>query len=112
MSGSFSMMNPSFAEELSKDKRFGGGEFRVFYFLIGRMDLNGSVQMSQGDIGKEISMKQSAVCRAMKVWVESGVIRAAGKRGQTATYTFNPYFVFRGKPSNVAQIQQKWDADR
>jgi hypothetical protein len=29
--------------------------------------------MSQGDIGKEINMKQSAVCRAMKVWVESGV---------------------------------------
>jgi hypothetical protein len=51
MSNTFSMVNPSFAEELSKDKRFGGGEFRVFHFLIGRMDLNGSVQMSQGDIG-------------------------------------------------------------
>jgi hypothetical protein len=40
-----------------------------------------------------------------------GVIRADGKRGQTATYTFNPYYVSRGKASSVVKMQKEWDKD-
>jgi DNA-binding transcriptional ArsR family regulator len=108
----FSMLYQLASEEIAKDKNMGGPACRVLFFLLGRMDYEGSVQMSQGDIGKIIGMQQSSVARAIKVLIEAGVIRVEGKPGQTATYTLNPHYGSRGKASNVIQMQRAWDGDR
>jgi DNA-binding transcriptional ArsR family regulator len=108
----FSMLYQLASEEIAKDKNMGGPACRVLFFLLGRMDYEGSVQMSQGDIGKIIGMQQSSVARAIKVLIEAGVIRVEGKPGQTATYTLNPNYGSRGKASNVVQMQRAWDGDR
>jgi hypothetical protein len=97
------------SEDLAKDKRIGGAEYRVLHFLLARMDYEGSVQISQRDIGEVIDMKQPSIARAIKVLMEVGVIRSEGKPGQTATYTLNPYYGSRGKASNVIQMQKSWD---
>lgn len=97
------------SEDLAKDKRIGGAEYRVLHFLLARMGYEGSVQISQRDIGEVIDMKQPSIARAMKVLMEVGVIRSEGKPGQTATYVLNPYYGSRGKASNVIQMQRAWD---
>jgi hypothetical protein len=107
----FSMLYQAAAEDLAKNKTMGGPACRVLLFFLARMNYEGRVQMSQGDIGKIIDMKQSSVARAVKALTEVGVIRAEGKRGQTATYTFNPYYVSRGKASSVVKMQKEWDKD-
>jgi hypothetical protein len=112
MSNSFCMVNPSFLVELAKDRRFGGAEFRVLHTLFGLIGAEGSVQISQADIGQMIGMKQQSVFVAMKTLIEAGVLRSQGKPGQTATYTLNPYYVKFDKASNVVQIQRKWDGDQ
>jgi predicted transcriptional regulator len=94
---------------LAYPKRIGGAEYRVLHFLLARMDYEGSVQISQRDIGEVIDMKQPSIARAIKVLMEVGVIRSEGKPGQTATYTLNPYYGSRGKASNVIQMQKSWD---
>ena len=96
-------------EELAKDKRIGGAEYRVLHFLLARMNYDEAVQISQSDIGNILDMKQPCVARALKVLKEAGIIRSEGKPGQTATYTLNPYYGSRGKASNVIQMQKKWD---
>jgi hypothetical protein len=110
MSNSFCMVNPSFLAELAKDRRFGGAEFRVLYTLLGLIGAEGSVQISQADIGQMIGMKQQSVFVAMKTLIEAGVLRSQGKPGQTAIYTLNPYYVKSGKARNMVQIQRKWDS--
>jgi DNA-binding MarR family transcriptional regulator len=110
MSNSFCMVAPSFFAELAKDRRFGGAEFRVLHTLLGLIGADGSVQISQADIGKMIGMKQQSVFVAMKTLIEAGVLRSQGKSGQTATYVINPYFISRSKASNVSQMQ-RWDSD-
>jgi hypothetical protein len=97
------------SEDLAKDKRIGGAEYRVLHFLLSRMGYEGSVQISQRDIGEVIDMKQPSIARAMKVLMEVGVLRSEGKPGQTATYVLNPYYGSRGKASNVIQMQRAWD---
>ena len=111
MTSSFCMVNPSFLVELSKDRRFGGAEFRVLYTLFGLIGFEGSVQISQADIGEMIGMKQQSVFVAMKTLIEADVLRSQGKPGQTMTYTPNPYYVKSGKANNVVGIQQKWNGD-
>jgi DNA-binding transcriptional ArsR family regulator len=71
------------------------------------MGYEGSVQISQGDIGEVLDMKQPSVARAIGVLKEAGIIRSEGKPGQTATYTINPHYGSRGKASNVIQMQRK-----
>ncbi len=97
------------SEDLAKDKRIGGAEYRVLHFLLSRMGYEGSVQISQRDIGEVIDMKQPSIARAMKVLMEVGVIRSEGKPGQTATHMLNPYYGSRGKASNVVKMQRAWD---
>jgi hypothetical protein len=95
--------------ELAKDRRIGGAEFRVLHTLFGLMGYEGSVQISQADIGKMIGMKQQSVFTAIKTLIEVDVLRSEGKRGQAATYILNPYYGSRGKASNVVQMQRAWD---
>jgi hypothetical protein len=111
MSNSVCMINPSFFAELAKDRRFGGAEFRVLHTLFGLIGTEGSVQISQADIGQMIGMKQQSVFVAVKTLIEAGIIRSEGKPGQTATYVINPYYGSRGKASNVVQMQRAWDGD-
>jgi hypothetical protein len=99
------------SEDLAKDKRIGGAEYRVLLLLLARMGYEGSVQISQGDIGEVLDMKTSNIGRSIKVLKEAGILRSEGKIGQTATYTINPYYGSRGKASNVIQMQRKWNDD-
>jgi Crp-like helix-turn-helix domain len=112
MSNSVCMINPSFLAELAKDRRFGGAEFRVLYTLLGLIGAEGSVQISQADIGQMIGMKQQSVFVAMKTLTKAGIIRSQGKPGQTATHTLNPYYVKSDNASNMVQMQQKWDGSQ
>jgi hypothetical protein len=95
--------------DLAKDKRVGGAEYRVLHTLFGMMGYEGSVQISQADIGKVIGMKQQGVSKAIKTLIEVDILRSEGKPGQTATYILNPYYGSRGKASNVVQMQRAWD---
>jgi predicted RNA-binding protein YlqC (UPF0109 family) len=98
--------------DLAKDRRIGGAEFRVLHILFSMMGYEGSVQISQADIGKMIGMKQQSVSTAIKTLIEVDILRSEGKPGQTATYVINPYYGSRGKASNVVQMQRTWDADQ
>jgi DNA-binding MarR family transcriptional regulator len=107
----FFILNQDVLENLAKNKKIGGSEYRVLHFLLARMGYEGSVQISQGDIREVLDMKQPSVARAIGVLKEAGIIRSEGKPGQTATYTINPHYGSRGKASNVIQMQRKWNDD-
>ncbi len=112
MSNSFCMVNRSFLAELAKDRRFGGAEFRVLYALLGLIGAEGSVQISQADIGKMIGMKQQSVFVAMKTLIEADVLRSSGKHGQTSNYILNPYYVSHGESVHMTKLQKNWDVAR
>jgi CTP-dependent riboflavin kinase len=107
--GSWMVLYQFAAEELAKDKRMGGAEFRVLYMLLSLMGQDSSVQISQADLGKMIEMQQQNISKAIKTLIEIGIIRSEGKTGQIATYTLNSYYGRSGKVSNVVQMQRKWD---
>ena len=48
-------------EDLAKDKRIGCAEYRVLLFLLARMGHEGSVQISQGEIGEVLDLKTSNI---------------------------------------------------
>jgi biotin operon repressor len=110
--GSWMVIYQFAAEELAKEKRMGGAEFRVLHMLLGMMGKDSSVQISQADIGKMMGMQQQGVSKAIKTLIEIGIIRSEGKTGQTATYTLNSYYGKSGNASNVVQMQRKWDSDQ
>jgi phage replication O-like protein O len=97
------MLNQPACMELSKNKRMGGTEFRIFYALLSLMDYEDSVQISDADIGEMIGMKQKNISAAIKTLIEVDVIRSIDKPGQNTTYILNPYYVSRGKTSCVAE---------
>jgi hypothetical protein len=105
------MLNQPAAEQLARNKKIGGAEYRVLLFLLTKMGYEGSIQISQGEIGEVLDMKTSNIGRSIKTLKEAGILRSEGKIGQTATYTINPYYGSRGKASNVVQMKRHWDKD-
>lgn len=103
------MLSQSAAEQLARNKKIGGAEYRVLFFLSSKINYDDSAQISQGDIGQVIGMNQSCVARAIKTLKEVGIIRSEGKLGQTATYTLNPFYYSRAKAHNIVQRQRKWN---
>jgi biotin operon repressor len=103
------MLYQSASADLAKDRRISGAEFRVLHILFSLMGYEGSVQISQAEIGQMLGMKQQSVFTAIKTLVEVDILRSEGKRGQAATYILNPYYGSRGKASSVVQMQRKWD---
>lgn len=103
------MLNQPAAEQLARNKKIGGAEYRVLSFLSSKINYDDSVQISQEDIGQVIGMKQSCVSRAIKTLKEVGIVRSDSKPGQTAIYTLNPSYYSRAEAHNVVQRQRKWN---
>ena len=75
---------------------------RVFLNMVGKLDYNNYIRISQTDLAKELGMKQQNVSRAIKKLIELDVIAEGPRAGLSKTYIMNPNIGIKGK-----QKQQK-----
>ena len=71
-------------------------QYRVFLKLIGRVDFDNYLTISQTKIAQELGMKQPSVARAMKALRERNIILEGPRAGLNKTYRFNPYIAHKG----------------
>jgi len=89
-----------FIEELSKDREIKGEDYRVLLFLLGNMDFENWIQVTQESIAKELGMERTNVTKAIKKLSKKGIIEVA-KRGRMNIYRLNPDIAWRGSYKNL-----------
>ena len=72
-------------------------EYRVFLKLLGKVDFDNYLTISQQNIANELDMKQSNVSRAIKGLCEHDIIIEGPRAGLNKTYRLNPYIAHKGK---------------
>ena len=76
-------------------------ELNVLLLLMGRMDYENEIRLTQKEIGHVLTMKRQNVSRALKVLRESGVIAPT----QYKTFSLSPDIGWKGKVSNLRKCE-------
>ena len=74
-------------------------QYRVFLKLLGRVDFENYLTVSQGELAQELGMKQPNISKAIKALREKKVIIEGPRAGLNKTYRFNPYIAQKEKNS-------------
>ena len=83
-----------------------GEQWRVFAYLVSRLDFDNFLKVPQKDIAEDLKMQKSHVSRAIKGLVELDIITVGPMAGHSKTYRLNPRIAHRGaKNYNETVIQ-------
>lgn len=74
----------------------GDQAMRVFLVLVGRLDFENWINISQAEVGRVIGMDRAHVNRAFKRLEAEGVLVSGPKVGRNGTYRLDPAYGWKG----------------
>lgn len=81
---------------MAKQENMTGEQWRVFAYLVSRLDFDNFLKIAQKDIAEELKMNVKAVSRAMRGLRELDIITVGPMAGHSKTYRLNPRIAHRG----------------
>ena len=81
---------------MAKQEDMTGEQWRVFAYLVSRLDFDNFLKVPQKDIAEELKMNPKAVSRAMRGLREMDIITVGPMAGRSKTYRLNPRIAHRG----------------
>lgn len=69
---------------------------RVLWALLGKLDFENLIQISQAEIATDLGMAKANVSRSIKALKERGVLLQGPKIGRSSTYRLNPQMGWKG----------------
>lgn len=78
------------------EQNMTGEQWRVFAYLVSKLDFDNYLKVQQKDIAEELRMQKSHVSRAMKGLAELDIISVGPMAGRSKTYRLNPRIAHRG----------------
>jgi DNA-binding transcriptional MocR family regulator len=85
--------------ELAKTVR-SAEAWRVLALLLGRIDFENWINVSQADVARELGLKRQNVARALAQLLELGAVLEGPKVGLHRTYRLNPSYGWKGSAVN------------
>ena len=81
--------------QVAKEK-LTGEQYSVFLYLLGKVDFENYLTISQKELSDELNMKQPNVSKAIKKLCELKIIIEGPRAGLNKTYRLNPYVAHKG----------------
>lgn len=91
---------------MAKQEGMTGEQWRVFAYLVSRLDFDNFLKIAQKDIADELKMNVKAVSRAMRGLKELDIITVGPMAGHSKTYRLNPRIAHRGAKNYKENIIQ------
>ncbi len=88
---------------LAKDKSLSGRPMRVLTYMMGRLDWDNYITLSQVEIAGELDLHRQHVHAAIKLLVERGIIQEGPKNGRSHSYRLNSTYGWKGKTINLRE---------
>lgn len=83
-------------EWLSQQESMTGEQWRVFAYLISRLDYDNYLRVPQVEVAEHLHMQKPHVSRAIKGLIDLDVILPGPMAGRYKTYRLNPRIAHRG----------------
>lgn len=81
--------------QVAKEK-LTGEQYSVFLYLLGKVDFENYLTISQKELSEELNMKQPHISRAINKLCELKIIVEGPRAGLNKTYRLNPYVAHKG----------------
>jgi hypothetical protein len=99
-------VNQEALAEIAADRDMGTEAFRVFLYLNARLDFENLIVVPQTEIAAALSMKQSAVSRAIRLLVGKQIILRGPRVGPVSSFQLNLHYGWKGKIQNLHKARQ------
>lgn len=96
--------------ELAKDKNLPRSSYSVLLYLLGLMDFNNCVYISQREIAEALSTTQQQISKAIALLIISGHLKSFILRGSVNVYMISPKLCLRGDDSTRRKIIRAWNS--
>jgi hypothetical protein len=93
--------------KLAQDKSLTQQQWRVFAFLIGKLDFENYIHLSQAEIARGLRMKPSNVSAAVAALVEKAIITRGPRVGRVATLRLTPNLGWKGRVRSLEEQRSK-----
>ena len=91
---------------MAKQENMTGEQWRVFAYLVSRLDFDNYLKVPQKDIAAELKMNVKNVSRAIRGLKELDIISVGPMAGHSKTYRLNPRIAHRGAKNYQETIIQ------
>ncbi len=101
-----------FSEEalgLAVDRDFSGTDLRVFLALIGNLDYENILNISQQELQQQLSISQADISKSIKKLISKGYLQIVDKIGRRNIYMVNPNVAFKSRAKNLKELKYAWD---
>lgn len=75
--------------------------YRVFMYILGHLEFENKLLISQNDIARGMDIKQQCVNRAFKQLTQKGILLEDKKYGTVKTYKLNTEYGWKGTVKNL-----------
>ena len=94
--------------QLAIDRELTGTDLRVLLVVLGHLDYDNFLNMSQKALGDVLSIKQQEVSKSLHKLVEKGCLEITGQIGRQNIYRMNPHLVHRGRGKAHKTLCRNW----
>ena len=94
--------------QLAIDKELTGTDLRVFLAVVGHLDYENFLNMSQQALADVIGIKQQDVSKSLKKLVNKGYMEITGQIGRQNIYQVDPHLVHRGRAKSYKKLCESW----
>ena len=84
-------------------------EMRILLYIMGKLDFENYINISQKQVAEALGMKKQNVSAAFKTLEKYGIIHKGPKVGLSWTYRLDPNFGYKGKAKNIQKLQNAID---
>ena len=95
------MTNQDALQAIAQDKDLTTEPYRVLMILLGKLDFENWIHVSQTEIAEILNMKRQQVSRAIKLLEKKGILLRSPKIGRSYGYRLNPYYGWKGKSKKL-----------
>ena len=96
--------------QLAADRRCVGEDYRVLLHLVGCLEWDNWVRVSQTQVAQELGMSRQSVWRALRRMVQYEILQPGPKLGHLPTYRLNPAIGYFGPLARRRQERRQAEA--
>lgn len=92
--------------EIAKDDELTLQPKNVLFYLLGQLDFENYLHVSQRDIADALGMQKQHVSRAMRLLIAKGIVLDGPKVGRMKTYRLSPNLGWKGRVTNLEKYRR------
>lgn len=93
--------------KLSTDRSMTQRHWRVLAYLLGKLDFENFIHVTQADVGRELEIAKGDVSKLVRDLVRRGIVISGPKVGNARTFRLSPGLGWKGRVRKLQEARRR-----